>query len=609
MVESILKLFTTEQKAEAILANPIVELIFIILFSAFVLALIVHLTIFRKLKHIRNYLKNTGRMDIEPVLSFKEQYEIQQQQETVKVETFVQEKFASFRMFHIPIISLIKMIQMTVSVFILLGVLGTFIGLTSSLGSINLEGNEIVEGVANVLTGIDVAFYTSIAGMGFSLIMTILMKVLNTEFMLTDIMLMTETKLEGTQENGLNRLITVSETIHESILHLTETSEQSFQTIVFAFKGFQDYTTGLQQSAKDLASFNDGLATNLKDFQQLFHNMKSVTEDIATGTNRLNDNFATLFTYFKRMDKRNERMMQALENTFEKAKEQAGTQLDILRQFESSVDEIKQFTTSLLNEQAALKAVFTNIQAQSKDLVKQIEKQNREFKTVFGTGISTKLTGIISQLHELSGVFDHMGNSLIKLPEALDVINQTQAEYKHLLTDRFQDLKEFNRTFHHHLKSHATNMLSFEKQMKDATGTYEQMAMKNSQFIQEINTTMTEMNQIFKQQDTHLENQLHVLKDALTNYVNNLEGSLGQKLEHVAQSIQSYLREINDGLRTEFYQLRRNAENSQQSQERFIQQILQELGREIQILNQHLAALSQRTYTQNNQIRLNQNEF
>src|SRR5699024_10988699 len=155
------------------------------------------------------------------------------------------------------------MIQMTVSVFILLGVLGTFIGLTMSLGSINMTGgDQLVEDVAAVLAGIDVAFYTSIAGMGFSLIMTVLTRLLNKEFMLTDIMLMTESNLEGEEKNGLNRLIDVSETINQSILGLQETNQESLQSIEKAFHGFQEYTTGLQQSAKDLALFNEGLSEN-----------------------------------------------------------------------------------------------------------------------------------------------------------------------------------------------------------------------------------------------------------------------------------------------------------------------------------------------------------
>src|SRR5690625_1347955 len=314
MVQAILEIFTSEEKATAMLANPIIEFIFMVLMITFVITLFVHVALFVRLRKTRNYLKETNRMDIEPLQSIQKQFDklehregtyvetfvqerfsswrvfhipvinlikliqmrseerrvgkegkytswprdwssdvcssdlfvrlrktrnylketnrmdieplqsIQKQfdklehREGTYVETFVQERFSSWRVFHIPVINLIKLIQMTVSIFILLGVLGTFIGLTISLGSINAGGDQLVENVANVLSGIDVAFYTSIFGMGFSLIMTILVKMLNTEYMLTDLMLMVESNLVRDEQEGMSRLIAVSETMNESIL-------------------------------------------------------------------------------------------------------------------------------------------------------------------------------------------------------------------------------------------------------------------------------------------------------------------------------------------------------------------------------------------------------
>src|SRR5690625_7976732 len=131
---------------------------------------------------------------------------------------------------------------MTVSVFILVEVLGTFIGLTISLGSINLGGDQLVENVAYVLSGIDVAFYTSIFGMGFSLIMTVLVKIFNTEYMLTDLMLMVESNLVRDEQEGMGRLIDVSETMNATMLALQATNKDSLQQIMQALARFQQHT-------------------------------------------------------------------------------------------------------------------------------------------------------------------------------------------------------------------------------------------------------------------------------------------------------------------------------------------------------------------------------
>ncbi|WP_042224734.1 MotA/TolQ/ExbB proton channel family protein [Oceanobacillus manasiensis] len=609
MVQAILEMFTSEQKAEAILANTMIEAIFILLFGLFLIAVIFHITLFSKLRGIRNYVKNTGRLDVEPLQGFQEQFH-KKQGEGIKAETFIQEKFSGWRIFQVPVVSLVKMIQMTVSVFILLGVLGTFIGLTSSLGSINIDDSDLVEGVAGVLAGIDVAFYTSIAGMGFSLIMTLLIKIMNTEFMLTDIMLITESSLEGAEQNSMGRLIRVSETINNSIVSLQETNQKSLQGIEASFTGFKEYTAGLQQSAKDLAAFNDGLSENLEEFKGLFQQMKDVTNGFSEGTNNLNKNFDSLFSYFKKMDSKNDRMVKAFESTFEKMKEASDSQLKTLQHFESSVGEIKQFTSSLLSEQETMHKSFERIQEKSGELVGAMDNQNKAFQRVFGEDLSTKLSGVMTYLGELSKEFDKMGASIVKLPDALEVINQTQSEYKHLLADRFNELKEFNRTFNQHLKDHSNQSSQFDKQMKDATYTFEQFGVKNTQLIQEINTIINQMNSGFHQRENQMEASVGILKDTLSSYVGNLEGSLGNKLDSLLQSFGRYVERTNEAIRNEFKEVQRITEATHQSNGRFIQQTLQEISRELQSINQRRATPpQQQTGNWSNGIGMNQNEF
>ncbi|MFB4168299.1 MotA/TolQ/ExbB proton channel family protein [Virgibacillus sp. JSM 102003] len=607
MLQLLLEVFTSERIAEDILSNPITELIFVILFISFFLTVFVHLGLFTKLKKIRNYMESTDQMDIEPLNTFKAQFDRIHDKESVKPETFVQERFSGWRVFNMPVVNLIKMVQMTVSIFILIGVLGTFIGLTISLGSINATGSQLVENIAAVLSGIDVAFYTSIAGMGLSLIMTVLIKIFNTEYMLTDIMLKVESNLDGQEQEGMSRLIEVSETINHSIQHLQETNQESLTGIEKAFSGFQEYTSGLQQSAKDLAKFNEGLSCNLAEFQELFHHMKEVTDGFGESTKKLNDNFDSLFSYFKRMDGKNERMAKAFENTYEKVKEVSTAQMDTLNQFEESVVELKSFTSSIMEGQESIQAAFEKITQKNNDLANKMDAHNKEFKQVFGSDLSSKLAGIISYIGELSKQFDKMGDSIVQLPHALEVINQTQTEYKYLLTDRFDELKEFNRTFNSHLKAHSEESKAFERQVNEATHTYEKIGMQNNQLINDINKTISQMNNMFNQRENQLEVNVDVLKNTLSNYVANLEGVLGDKLDKVARNITDSVEMTNEAIKKEFQEIRRLSEEIQQSNSRYAQQTLQDLGREIQGLNRQLNSVGQQPGT--NGIGLRQNDY
>lgn len=601
MLRAILGMFTTEEKVEAMLSNPIIELIFMSLFMLFVVTIIVHFVLYLRLNRVRQHIKQTNEMTIEPLQSIREQFIEQQKVETVDVETFVQERFSNWRLFQMPVINLIKLTQMTVSVFILLGVLGTFIGLTISLGSVSASGDQLVENIAVVLSGIDVAFYTSIVGMGFSLIMTILLKILNTEYMITDIMLMTETNLIGEEKQGMSRLITVSETINESILELQVTHEQSLQGIIEAFSGFKNYTEGLQQSAKDLASFNDGLSENLTDFQSLFAEVRTVTDGFSKGTAELNKNFEHLFSFFQRADQHNEQVIELFENTHENIKETSAKQIESLETFEGSIEDLKSFTSSIVDEQGDIRTELQRVFQQSEQLVEKMSTHNREFKQVFGDDLSSQLRGISRYIHELSSHFDRVGDSFVKLPDALEVINDTQAEYKHLMSDRFQDLKEFNQSFGNHLREYANQTVTFEQHIRDATSSFERIGTQNNELINEVNRTIAEMNRGFGNRESQIESTVGILKDTLSQYVANVESSLSQRLDQIIRQIADSMHATSDEIKREFYEIRRTTENIQQTHARATQQLLQEVGREFQTLNRNLNSMQERQQQQHQQ--------
>ncbi|MUV36334.1 hypothetical protein JNUCC1_00136 [Lentibacillus sp. JNUCC-1] len=590
MVEAILRMFTGEDKAAAVLANPLIELIFTILFILFAAAVFIHMIIYFKLKQIK---QDRDRMLKEPLSTVKKDFENRGTIEAGHVETFVQEKFSEWRMFGMPVINLIKLVQMTVSVFILIGVLGTFIGLALSLGSINAGGDQLVENVASVLAGIDVAFYTSIAGMGFSLIMTVLTKAMNTEYMLTDIMLKVESELEGQKGNGETQLISVSEQIRDAVDQLRESNAQSLGQVVNAFDGFQAYTASLEQSAKDLAQFNEGLSHNLEEFEALFHNMKQVTEGFQEGTSQLNDNFASLFAYFKKNDAKQERLVHTFENIHEKISAAADTQKESLEHVQSSVGNLESFMNNAVNQQSVIQSSFERIHTHTETLVKQMEAQNKNFKDIFGHNVSHQLGSIINQLADFSKGFEHMRHVFLKLPETLDAINRTQDEYRHLLSGRFEEIRAFEQTFSDHLRSHNESSRTFEQNMQTANQTYEQMTRHNHQVIKDMNHLLSDIRQGQENRENRIEGSLDDLKNSLTSFSNALESTVGDRLDKGVRSLIQTTDTLNDGIRKDLKELTRASQDIQQANSRKIEQLLQALTDEINMLNQRLNTVRQ----------------
>ncbi|MFS0861084.1 MotA/TolQ/ExbB proton channel family protein [Fredinandcohnia sp. 179-A 10B2 NHS] len=608
MVEAILELFVSEQQAEAVLSSPLIELMFMILFVGFAVALVVHFMLFNRLRQIRNFISNTKTLDIAPLSTFKTEFEQKSQQEVVKVETFVQHKFSGWRMFNVPVVSLIKMIQMTVSIFILIGVLGTFIGLAMSLGSIDATGDQLVENVALVLAGIDVAFYTSIAGMGLSLIMTIVTKVANTEYMLTDIMLKTESFLEGNEQDGMSRLITVSESINTSIHQLRETNQESLQSIVNSFKGFQEYTVGLQQSAKDLAKFNEGLSQNLKEFAVIFHGVKELTDGFDKGVKNLNKNFDQLFTYFEKMDDRNQKMTSAFVETHKKVAELTTSQQETMNHFQQSVSNLQEYFSNIADRQESIYGAFDKMNVQSEQFTKIMKENNQKFERIFGEDVSSKLTDMITSLREVRNDFKTLGHSINRLPQALDTINKAQSEYKNLLTYRFDELTNFTHEFNSHLQVHLTNSQAIESYLNEANRSSEQISMKHTKLLNDIQRTVSQMSEGFNYKENQIEASVNALRDTLSKYVTTLEGSIGDRLEKVSRNIGDYISDMNEAVKKEFKQIGDITDDNQQRSSRHLQQALSELSQEFQQLNRQLHTISQTAVEQSNRVRVGTND-
>ncbi|WP_453989761.1 MotA/TolQ/ExbB proton channel family protein [Bacillus nitroreducens] len=604
MVEAILRLFVSEQQAEAVLTSPLVELIFMALFAGFVVAIFAHFTLYSKLRTIRNFIRDTNSLEIDPLNKIKMDFEQMNQKESVKVETFVQNKISGWRVFQVPVVNLIKLVQMTVSIFILIGVLGTFIGLAMSLGSIDVSGDQLVENVALVLAGIDVAFYTSIAGMGLSLIMTIVTRVANTEYMLTDIMLKTESILEGNEQDGMSRLIAVSETINSSILELRDTNQESLQSIVNSFKGFQEYTVGLQQSAKDLAKFNEGLTENLKQFSAIFHGVQELTEGFDQGVKKLNQNFGQMFTYFENMDQRNEKMKNAFTETYKKIAELTTDQKETMNHFQQSVVDIREYFSSIAQRQESIYGAFDRLNEQSDHYLKLMKENNLQFERVFGTDVSTKLTDIISSLRDVKNDFKSLGNSIGRLPQAFDTINKAQSEYKNLLTYRFDELTQFTHEFNSHLQVHLTNAQAIESYLSEASRSNEQVGMKYMKLLTEINRTVTQMTDSFQYKENQIEASVNALRDTLSKYVTNLEGTLGEKLDKVSRNINEYILEMNESVKKEFKQIGEITGEVGQRNARQLQQTLGDIGQEFQQLNRQLQTIAQSTTQENSRVRV-----
>src|SRR5699024_4706699 len=163
---------------------------------------------------------------------------------------------------------------------------------------------------------------------------------------------------------------------------------------------------------------------------------------------------------------------------------------------------------------------------------------------------------------------------------------------KQLLQDRFRELKTFNDCFHQHINEHANASVRLDKQIKEAINAFREMTTNNQQIIQEMNQSIDVTKQRFTKRDQQLDTNGTMVKETLMNYVQSLEGTLGQKLEQLIRQLDQQSYQTNDQMNRAWVEMRQVADDINQNNVRTNQQLLQDATREIQSMNRHLTSLS-----------------
>src|SRR5699024_5196758 len=136
--------------------------------------------------------------------------------------------------------------------------------------------------------------------------------------------------------------------------------------------------------------------------------LQHVTDGFGEGTQKLNKNFDTLFAYFKKNEQKNERMAHAFEQTDEKMNTLTDPQIEAMGNVEESTSSLKTFTSDIFDGQEGLHDAYGKIQQETHQLVENMALHNDTFKRIFGSDLSTKLSGLLTYIRTLSGGFDKM---------------------------------------------------------------------------------------------------------------------------------------------------------------------------------------------------------
>ena len=323
------------------------------------------------------------------------------------------------------IIKRMKLIHTFASISILVGVLGTFIGLVITLAALN--PSDIDKSILNVLGGVHTAFFTSIGGILFSIAINLHSKMRNSEQLLLQVMLKVENFIhQKDQKTSDYYVVEALGEVKDAVYNMGR-----------AFLDVASFAKEFKTATDNLNYFNSNFQQNTMEVSGLFNDMKTITELFNQKTALIHDDFERMFTYFDNQHQLNDGIKQTFEQTANDIKSFVGNQSNVIdgfmknnynlhKSYKSLVDqsqqeiqqshkdlnEFFQVTTGQIDQMISksesqtdmhkqlTEAVYKQIKKEQAGLLKQLKEsntQNAEVKDSFSGVVSKMETYMISQ--------------------------------------------------------------------------------------------------------------------------------------------------------------------------------------------------------------------
>lgn len=176
-----------------------------------------------------------------------------------------------------------RFLNNAVSLFVTMGLLGTFLGLSLSVSSLStLLGstadwqkalNDMGSGLLSALSGMGVAFYTSLFGVGCSIILTILRSIFNPESIRNNLENEIELWLDHRTAPRLatDRIKDDAELVKRMTLGLNTAAASMDSTL-------KDSTESLQKTIDDFSATVNTFNKGVRDFSEFDYNLRGTVE-------------------------------------------------------------------------------------------------------------------------------------------------------------------------------------------------------------------------------------------------------------------------------------------------------------------------------------------
>jgi biopolymer transport protein ExbB/TolQ len=392
----------------------------------------------------------------------------------------------------------LKLIHTYASISILVGVLGTFIGLVVTLASLNPD--NIDSSIMGILGGVHTAFFTSIGGILFSIVINLHSKYKNSEQLLLQVMLKIENHIYQKDQK----------TSDYYVVEALGDVKEAIRNVGRVFLDVATFSKEFKIATDSLIGFNETFQKNTIEVNNMFTNMKTITEQFNNRTSQLHSDFEKLFTYFENQNNNLYGMKTAFEQSRNDIKTFINDQSKVIEQIsydnKTVLEQVSNDNKSVLEQVSNdNKSVWEQISNENKTVLEQISNDNKTVQQQYETMFKFAQNVIKQAYKELHGFFEQASLQISQIAtqneSQVDTHKQlTEAIYKQIKKEQAALLKQIkesnaqNSEVKESIKDSVLKIEGYLGQQERSNETLTKQLDQLSQSIQSANDLIVIMN-------------------------------------------------------------------------------------------------------------------
>jgi len=413
------------------------------------------------------------------------------------------------------------------SIIVSVGVLGTFVGIF--IGLLDFDTHNLKVSISHILEGLKTAFLTSIVGMGFSIILSVIEKYNNNyesddkEFqVLEEINEKLSTMLISQNNNDiiteLNQLRLVNIDTKEEVKN------------IFAFsKTYNEEIKNILSS--NFKIFNESLSLAIEHLskgatEEIINALKIVIQDFNQELqSQFGENFVKLNESVINLLEWQENYKSSIKNT----EQSLNTALVAIKDSETSLKEIE-------TSQKNIHEVYKNLEEIIKTSKFEIDELNRHLETY--KDLSSKSKDYFENLNEISTKFENLSQVI------LESVNTQQKSIENLVSHSLDEVKEY---VSETKKSNEEMKENINKLFNDITNNIDNKVSKQSEIITDFVTNS--IKKVIENFDKS-NKELNLVVTHFKEIEQQIPNALGKSLDSLNSGLASLTRKFREDYET-----------------------------------------------------------